>query len=318
MRKHKWVVFLIVALIVALVVYFSTFTVSFHDIAIVKTFGSAGTPKYGSKEAGLYFKWPPPIQWLVRYDARTAVFDDTADEIQTEDKFYVLVTVYCAWRIKDPNVFLRSIKTVEEAEEAIRQTVRSVKNAVVGTHPLRHFVNTDPKEMKLAEVEQEMRSAVQQRVEQAYGVEVVALGIKSFGLPELVTKTVINSMIEERNRYAEDYRSRGTSEAELIKSQAQAAHDQIMEFAQSLAREIETKGEEAAAEYYSAYEKDPQFAIYLRKLDAMKETLKANSVFIMTAETEPGVGYLRHGPGPALPASEATTRHAGPAPQEKD
>ncbi|KPK84913.1 MAG: hypothetical protein AMJ81_04565 [Phycisphaerae bacterium SM23_33] len=317
MKKHKWAIFLIVLLVLALLGYFVTFTVGFSEIAIVKRFGQAQAPIFGSTSAGLYFKLPPPIETLVRYDGRTFIFDDTFDQVQTEDKQNVLVTVFCAWRIRDPDVFLRSIqsaKPAKEAERRLREAVRSVKQDVVGTHPLGDFLNTDPDKMKLPDIENEMKSGVQSRVEQAYGVQVVALGIKSFGLPQKVTEAVIKSMISERNRYAADFRSRGESDAALIVSQAERDRDQISQFADALASDIRTEGELAAAEYFKVYEKHKELAMLLLELEVLRDSLKG-SVIVMTPESHRAAGIFKGGPGLELFTGQATTR---PAAEPKD
>ena len=42
-----------------------------------------------------------------------------------------------------------------------------------------------------------------------------------------------------------------------------------------------------AAEFYSTFEKDPELAIFLRKLEVMEQTLKEKSTVVLSADTVP-------------------------------
>jgi len=292
----KWTLWLIVALLVLLPAYSATFTVDFNQIAIVKTFGRAGDPIDGATDAGLHFKWPWPVQDLVRYDGRTFVFEDTIDQLQTQDKQNVLATIFCAWRIRDANHFLRAVEKIDLAEQALRKLARSTKNDVVGKYPLSRFLNTDPKQMRIPEIEQEVLAAVRKTAAEQYGIEVVTLGIKSFGLPEDVTDQVIQSMIEERKRFAAQHRARGKSYADLIRTRAKTAADNITTFARARAEDIRIEGWREAGKYLEQFQGNEALAIFLRRLEFLKEALKDNAVFVGSGEIDPALEWFRTGP----------------------
>ena len=329
MREHRWAFVFVIVVVLLLLLYSVAFTVNFQQIAIVKTFGSAGEPIRGSDEAGLHWKWPWPIQSLVRYDARTLVFDDTFEQVQTKDKQNLLVTVFCGWRIKDAETFLPNITTAAEAEDRLRSIVRSTKKAIVGRHLMADFVNTDPERMEEAgipKIEKEILEGlrdeqtglvlegVRQIAMRDYGVEVVTLGIKSVGLPKEVTKKVIDNMKEERNREAQRYRGRGQAVADEIRKRAEAARKLILAFADNRAKLIRAEGDRAAAEYYAKFKEDEAFAIFLRRLEFLKETFKKNAVFLLDPSVEASIGFLNEGPSlPAL-AQQPTTMPAGGKP----
>jgi len=314
MTEHGWTIFLVIVVVVLLLVYWMAFTVKFNEIAIVKTFGRAGPPIDGATDAGLHWKWPWPIQSLVRYDGRIFIFDDTHDQVQTKDKQNLLVTVYCGWRVRDANLFLRSIATVEKAEDRLRSIVRSVKADVVGQHVMAHFVNTDPEKMLIAEVEDEMRASVAEVARKDYGVEIATLGIKSLGLPKTVTEKVIENMKEERNREAELYKGRGQAIANEIRSRAEAARDQILEFARAKAKNIRAEGVRAAAEFYEKFRRNEPFAMFLRELDFLRDTLKENSVFLLDPSVQHGIDFFKNGPSLPPAGQSSTTQPAGSPP----
>jgi len=299
----KALIVFILGLMVVLLVYSAVFVVDFNQIAIVERFGQAAPPVVGAEDAGLHFKWPWPVEKLIRYDARVFVFEDTYEEVQTHDKQNVLVTVFCAWRIGRPLHFLRRIRTVEQAEKRLREQVRSAKSDVVGKYPLSKFLNTDPSEMRVPQIEQDILQLVSGPAKDLYGIEVVSIGIKSLGLPQEVTKTVIDSMIKERDRFAERYRSRGKSYAELIRHRAQNAADTIISFAQFKAQRIKTEGDRAAARFYPVYRQDEQLAIYLQRLEFLKQALGKNTVIMGSAEIDRSLGWLMEPPSVKKPAA---------------
>jgi len=314
MRKHGWMVFLVVAVTGLLLVYTVTFIVDFKQVAIVKTFGRASEPIDGATRAGLHWKWPWPFQILVRYDTREFFFDDTHEQMLTDDRQTIIMTVFCTWRIQDPVKFMKKIGTVPEAEQRLRMIVRDVKKQVVGNHPLSHFVNVDTDQMKLRPIQDEMLAAASDRAMRDYGVRIVTLGIKSHGLPSKVTKMVIENQMEERNREAQKFRGLGDSVAEAIRGRAEAARKQILEFAKARAAVIRAEGKRAAAELYWRFKPDQQFAMFLRELDTLREILNANTVFLLDPSTHHMFGMMKDGPSlPPLGGAPATQPSRKPA-----
>jgi membrane protease subunit HflC len=295
-KEHRWIFFLVIVVVALLLLYSVAFTVNFKQIGIVKTFGEAGVPINGATQAGLHWKWPWPIQSLVRYDRRTFVFEDTFEQVQTRDKQNFLVTVFCAWRIKDAGVFLRTIRTEAVVEDRLRDAVRDTKASIVGQHSLADFVNTDPAKMRISEIESEILQTVRPAALRDYGVEIVALGIRSLALPKSVTERVIENMKEERKREAELYRGRGQAVANAIRERARTAQNQILEFARLKGESIRAEGLLAAAEQYHRFKRNEQFAVFLRQLAAWREALKNNSVIVLDASVLRIVDFLQNGP----------------------
>ncbi|HET6429088.1 MAG TPA: SPFH domain-containing protein [Phycisphaerae bacterium] len=295
---------IIVILVVGLLVYWCVFTVDFNEIVIVKTFGGAATPIYGREEggAGLHAKWPWPVQKIVRYSASTFVLEDPETQAQTSDQQQVYVNVFCAWRIDKADRFHTSIKTVRAAEDRLRDLLRSENLNVVGTRPLSEFLHVaaDPASGRtvggIEKMEQEILARIQPVARNDYGVQIVAVGIRSFGLTKTVSGKVIDNMKQERQRFAEEYRSRGKAYADLIKSRADASAEIIASFADSRSQSIRNQGERDAAAHYKVYKDNERFAIFLRELEFLKETLKDNTVFVGSSELDRSFGYFQQPP----------------------
>ena len=314
MNKHLGLLTLAALVVVVLLVYTITFQVDeLKDIVLIETFGEV-TRSYvgpGGDDAGLWMKWPWPVEKVIRYDARAHVFEDTYLEVATRDKQNLLVTMYCTWRIKDPRRFHTSVKSrdpaqkIRDVQERIRDLVRNFKQNAVGTTEMAKFVNTDPKEMKIDQVERKVLDPVRLQAEAQYGVEIVRLGMKSLGLSQKVAGAVIDSMKEERQRDVKRFESQGEAQARAIEARAEAARDQIVAFAERKAEEIRAEGAKAAAKYYRKFSDHPEFSVFLRSLESLKKELASRTVFLLDGSELPSVKWFRDGPSlPTAPGRE--------------
>lgn len=273
------------------------FTVREGEVAVITTFGK---PVRTLTAAGLYARWPWPVQRVYRYDNRVHCVEGTLQETMTQDGKNVLVSVYAGWRIREPLQFLERVGTIEQAESSLDGLLRNYKNAVLGQHPFSNLVNADPKAMKYEAIEQQILDAVRPEALDRYGIEVRFLGIRRLGLPEATTEKVFERMRAEREELAERYRSEGEGAAIRIRAEADRQKNQLLAQADADAKRIRADGDAKAAEYYQAFEKNPDLAMFLRKLEVLQETLKEKSTVVLSSDTEP-YDLLRG--GQALPKS---------------
>lgn len=298
--------------VLVLVAWMFTFQVKFTEFAIVRTFGKTTRVLDGRTDAGLHFM-TPFANTVVHYDQRTMVFEDPMHEMTTNDKQNIILSMFCAWRIKDPNVFQTQTRGEADAREKLRGKLRSAKSAVIGRTKMSELVNTDPAQMKLAHIEQQVFEMVQAEAMRDYGVEISLVGIKSLALPENVSSQVIEAMKQERQEAAGTFRAAGEAQAQAIRERARAASEQVMAFARRKAGEIRSQGDRAAAGWYSEFEKNWQFAAFLRKLESMKKELSSRSVFLLDGKEGTGVEMFQQ--GPSLPSAMPDVSPAGPTTQ---
>ncbi len=282
----KRVGIIIAGVVVVALLLISTvaYTVPSTDKAMVLTFGKKTRGLDGSNpaEAGLHFKWPWPIQHVVRYDGRTFMFESGVEQFQTKgDRQNMLATVYCAWRINDAATFYRSKETIPAGEMALRELLKDIQGNVLSSYGMSDYVNTDLESIKLRQIEQKIQDRMQTVAMREYGVQIVMVGIKSLALPEDVTAAVIKQMAAERMRFVTRYEGEGAARATAIRERAKAARDQILSFAERRAIDIETRGQEAAAEYYKTYDQNESLSIYLRYLESMRISLKDRTVMVI-------------------------------------
>jgi membrane protease subunit HflC len=292
--KNTWTLAVGILIIVVLGLYMVTFQVRFNEAAVVTTFGRAVGVVDGDAGAGrwlgnLHWKWPRPIQQVYTYDTRVHVLDDRLEEQTTFDAISIVVSSFVTWRVDDAQQFHRALQTVENAEAQLLAKLRDAR-ATIGEYTFDQLTSDDPDQLKIAEIEQrilaDLREAVSQQ-DPPYGIAIEQVGIRRILLPEQVTQSVFDRMRDTRQRLAQQARSEGDAAANSIRSNANSARDRILAFVERRAQEIRAEGAAAAADYYEAFEADPDFAIFLRKLEALRETLQHNATFLLDTSVIP-------------------------------
>jgi len=294
-RRNAATVIAAVVLAAFLLLYMSTYQVRFNEVAIVKTFGEITHVEW---EPGLGFRWPWPIQQVVKYDLRVNILEDPLSETQTQGGKPVFAQAYMAWRIKDPEKFLKNIGTVTQAKQQLRKLLKARKEEMLGQYSLANFVSTDPSQLKLQEVEDKILEIVGRQAMEQYGIEVVAVGLKRLGVPGSTSEQIFAAMRQGRQELAEKYRSEGRAEANSIRSRADAISKKIMYFAQRRAEELKAQGYAAAAEAYKVFREDERFAIFLKELGTLKQTLVQNTTIVLDWTLRPFSFFQA---GPSLP-----------------
>ncbi len=269
-----------------LLAYMCTFQVRFTEVAIRKTFGQPS--KEPCSEPGLYFKWPRPIQTVVKYDKRVQLLEDRTEETRTIDGKNVLLTTYALWRIADPSKFHTNFPLgVEYGERQLRTTVVTHKQGVTAQHGFNEFVSTEPSQRKIREIEQEMKRAIALDTRDQFGIEVVEFGIKKLALPESVTATIFESMKKHEETKASRYESEGNARAQSIISEAKASEQRILAATQKKVAEIETEAQSVVSQYYKEFTKHEQLRIYLDGLRTMEQSLQQRTTLIFDTNTFP-------------------------------
>ncbi|MCK4248246.1 MAG: protease modulator HflC [Candidatus Omnitrophica bacterium] len=289
--KPKLILTIAVALliVVCFTLFLTSFTLRVTECAVVlrwenPTYALVGTVK---DQAGLHWKLPWPIDKVEKFDARVNVFSTKFEETFTRDGYTLVVNASTGWRIASPIKFREKVGTVAKAQEHLTGLVRTYKNAVIGKHPLAHLISTDPETLQFDNIENEMLANIGREAEDKYGLIVEFTKIKQINLPPAVTEAVFNRMRKERERIAVDIRETGEKEAKKIRVDADAQRDEILASAQAEARLIMGQGDAEAAKYYEVFAENEELAIFLRKIDAFKTTLKKRATVILTTDDEP-------------------------------
>ena len=282
--RLSFIILTIVGLLVALAVPSVFFTIDQGEVGLVTRFGR---PTGQLAEPGLHTKLPWPIDSVTRLSSRLLVFDNEPTEMLTRDKKNVLVDSFLCWRISDPLRFLQTVKSRMEAEARLLDLTAAELGAAVGSEPMDSFVNTDPSKVRLVEIAQQTREAVDRLARQSFGIEVVDLEINGFNLPRQNRSSVIERMRAERSRIATAYRSEGEEESLKIQATSTTETEKLLAEARAEAEAIRGRGEaEALALMADAYRQDPELYRFLRSLESYSAILDEKTTIFLESDSE--------------------------------
>jgi membrane protease subunit HflC len=294
--KNKLIFLIAFAVGAVLMVYAVMFQVRYDQVAVRTTWDKAIEPTRDAAgnitdpgslilNPGYGFKWPSPVQKVRVYSKKVQLLEDQSIELQTADGYAVIIKLYLAWRIEDPYAFFLLLKTEDKAREQLTDMFSELE-AVISTYRFDQLVNTDPSKVMLEEIEQKGLDQLRQRlnaIEPGYGIKIERVGIRRIVLPEDTTQKVFERMAKTRELLAERARSEGDAEAKNIISRAETAKRRILAFAQRRAQAIRDEGNREAAQYFSAFREDPDFAIFQRQIEALQKMLAHNTTFVLDA-----------------------------------
>jgi len=275
----------LVVAVVFLVAIFS-FQLKSTDYAVVSTFGKVSLVK----EAGLHFRLPFPFQKVYFFDKRQRSFEGVVgkmEETYTADKKNIIIGIYVKYRIVDPIRLFNSERTIGRAENKLNSLMRSGKDEIVGKYKFSQFVNTDPEQMKLGRIESDIKNLLAGVAKDKFGIEILSVGIKSLELPRKVTEDVIKRMKAERETAAEVYLADGKRTAANIRTNADTKKKEMLAKATAKAKSIRAEGDAEAATYYAVFKKEPELAVFLRKLDALRNIVRTRTILVLDTDTAP-------------------------------
>ena len=282
--KNITITIFIVLLFVILALVFTMFQVRETESALVMTFGKATRQ---ITEPGLYFKWPPPIEMVQKFDSRSRGLVAEMGETPTKGAVPIIVNTFIVWRVAEPLAFFNAVGTISEAENKLITQISDTQNKVIGKHDFSEFVNSDPAKIKLDEIEKEMLAEIQKAVRSDYGIEIKTIGIRQLKISEDVSKDVFGRMAAERNRRTEATIAEGNAASKKIVTDALSMQTELLAAAEARAKAIRAQGDAEAAQYYKLLEQDPQLAMFLRDIDALKKILEQRATVVISADTEP-------------------------------
>jgi membrane protease subunit HflC len=255
-----------------------------YDQVAIRTFFDRADEESVEDSPGLKWRLPWPVHQVTHYPKRIQLLEDRLEELQTADGKSVIVRTYLTWRIADPLAFYVTLKDPTEAKRQLSSRLREVRG-IISRYRLDQLVNQDREQLALDEIEAKARQMLQASLADAgYGLEVESVGLYRIILPESTTSKVFETMISSRERLAENALQEGLAQASAIRSEAESARDRILAFAERRAQSIRSQGDREASREYGSFARNEDFAIFLRRLEALEKMLGHNTTFVLSAE----------------------------------
>ena len=268
--------FIIVGILLA---YGMTFQVSESENVIVTRFDR---PIRVVTEPGLHFKLPWPIDRPHTIDMRKRIFSTQHVATLTKDKKSIILLTYAVWKVKDPELFLKSLGSIEAAEKSLDSLIVSHKNVVMGKYDLNALVSTDESKIGVEEIERQICESVHADVCDKFGVDVLQVGIKRMSFPEENVEAVLDQMKAERESAAGKLSAEGNMRAQQIINEARVASAETIKQGTIQAGEITGAATMEAAKIRSeAHSLDPKFYQFWRTLQAMRNTIGPRTTLIL-------------------------------------
>lgn len=212
-------------------------------------------------------------------------------ETTTKGAVPIIVNTFVVWKIADPLQFFNANEhgSITEAEKKLRSQISDTQNRIIGQHYFSEFVNSDPSKIIFEDIEKEMLDDfnIKQNIKDRYGIEIKTVGIKQLKISEDVSKDVFVRMIAERDRKTLATIAEGNAEATRIKTDANSIKIELLAVAEARAKAIQADGDAQAAKSYKLLEADPEFAIFLRNIEAFKKTLEKNAIIVLSTDAYP-------------------------------
>ena len=242
-------------------------------------------------EPGLHFKIPW-VNTVRKFDARIQTEDATPERFLTLEQKALEVDSYAKWRIVDVDQFYVSTRgNVSTAGSLLAQRINDGLRDQIGARTLIEVVAGERDQLML-----DLTAELNETTASDIGIEVIDVRVKRIDLPDDVRSSVYERMITERNREAQEIRSRGDELAIGIRADADR---QVVIYEAEAYRDAERiRGEgdaNATSIYASAFSKDEEFYAFTRSLNAYRETFSSKNDVLLLDPDSDYFKYLKDG-----------------------
>lgn len=217
---------------------------------------------------GLHFKIPF-INTVRKFDARVLTVTLDAQSYFTLEQKALVVDSFAKWRIVDVAKFYTAAQGSEaSASNLLSDRINDGLRNKFGERDLQEVVSGQ-RDLLMEELTRELNLSTADE----YGIEVIDVRVKQIELPPDVRSSVYERMSSERQREAQQLRSRGSELAIGIEADADRQEAVLLVEAYRDAERIRGEGDAiAAATYAEAYSKNQEFYAFTRSLNSYRES----------------------------------------------
>lgn len=232
------------------------------------------------KDPGLYWKMPF-IETVLRFDKRILARDADPGEYLTKDKKRLLADHVVRWKVADPLLFYKTVRSEMGAVLRLDDIVYSEMRRELADNDFASIISEKREELM------EKIAARARELSNQYGIDVIDVRIKRADLPKEVQASVFARMVAERERIAKRYRSEGEEEAQKIRAETDKEKVVILAEAYAQAEKVRGEGDQESTRVYAqAYGKDAEFYRFTKSIETYEKTLKNSSTFVMSNDSE--------------------------------
>ena len=262
----------------------SVFVVKETERAILLRFG---TVERADLEPGLHFKMPW-VNTVRKFDARVLTVTADAQRYLTLEQKALVVDSFAKWRIVDVQKYYTATSGEESrTSNLLAQRINDGLRNKFGERDLQEVVSGQ-RDLLMEELTRELNLSTAEE----YGIEVIDVRVKQIELPLDVRSSVYERMTSERQREAQQLRSRGNELAIGIEADADRQEAVLLVEAYRDAERIRGEGDaQAAATYAAAYTKNEEFYAFTRSLNSYQESFSNKGDVLLV---DPDIEYLKY------------------------
>lgn len=277
-----------------IVVSMSMFIVDEREQAIVLQLGQ---PIGDVKQPGLHFKIPViqnvryfdrrilsidpgPEQMVISSasnlpgkvieEAEEALEDGEIPPIENVSGEPIIVDTFARYRITDPLQFLKTLRTISNANSRLEDILKDSTKSILGNTTLQDLLS----ERRTA-VMAKIQKSVNEKIEQdRLGIEIIDVRIVRADLTADLRTSTVRRMISELKERATETRAKGEERALEIRSTAEKERTVLIAEAERDAQKLRGQGDNEAIKIYAeAFNKDEEFYAFMRSMEAYSATL---------------------------------------------
>lgn len=243
----------------------AVFVVKETERALLLRFGQVVTEDL---EPGLHFKIPY-VNTVRKFDGRVLTLTAEAQRYLTLEQKALVVDSYAKWRIVDVMKYYTNVTGEESrANNLLSQRINDGLRNKFGERDLQEVVSGQ-RDLLMEELTRELNLTVAEDL----GIEVIDVRVKQIELPLDVRSSVYERMTSERQREAQQLRSRGNELAIGIEADADRQEAVLLVEAYRDSERIRGEGDAmAAATYAGAFTQNEEFYAFTRSLNSYQES----------------------------------------------
>ncbi len=182
----------------------------------------------------------------------------------------IIVDTFARYKITDPLQFMKTLRTIHNANSRIESILNGSTRAILGETTLGEILSE-----KRTQIMANIRERVNEKITQDHlGIELVDVRIVRADLTQELRTSTVRQMKSQLNERATERRSKGEERALKIRSTAEKERDILLAEARRDAEIIKGQGDKEAIKIYAeAFNVDREFYSFIRSMEAYKKTM---------------------------------------------
>lgn len=278
MGKILTIVGVVVLVAAAVTALSAAYTVHQTEQVVILRFGKV---QKTVKEPGLYWKLPFTDE-VIRYENRILDLDPAPVKQLLTDQKTIEVDAYARYRITDPLVFFKRVRTYRILEDRFNKVVRAAVQRVIANATLPELLS-DERDSIMRKIRAEV-----ERQGTSFGIEIIDVRIGRTDLPAEISQNVYSRMSTDQQRKAAETRALGAEQAQITRARADRERTVLIANAERKADILRGEGEGQRNNILAvAFNQDPEFFDFYKSMEIYRESLAGDgTTMVLTPDSD--------------------------------